>query len=118
MNYNHFLSPVFLIVIVAGAVFIGQDMQADRDALVKALWPQGRILDAMKAVEQQRRDGLLSQESYEKRMAMLKARLAGTYVSESLSVSNPPPGFESKRGRITAIAKNGSHWLAGRRRGT
>jgi hypothetical protein len=114
MKYNDIRSVVFLIVVAAGSVFMGQENNADKAALTSELWPKSRILTAIKAVERQHRDGLLSEESYRKRMEMLDARLAGEYISQSLSVTNPPlnfiqnPGFE-KVNRNSA--KNRSRWL-------
>ena len=92
MKGNGTLGVVLLVVVAVGTVFMGQDNKADKDALTKELWPESRILGAIKVVEQQRRDGLLGEKSYQKRMDMLKARLSGVYVSESLSA---PGGFPS-----------------------
>ncbi len=107
-------TAVLLIVAAVSTVFIGQDNRADKEALTKELWPQSRILNAIKAVEQQRRDGLLSDTSYHKRMDMLKARLSGEYVSESLSVTDPPLNFIQNAGfeKVNKNSgKNRSRWL-------
>jgi len=97
MKENGTLGVVLLVVVAASTVFMGQDNKADKEALTKELWPESRILDAIKAVEQQHRDGLLGDKSYQRRMDMLKARLSGRYVSESLSVTDPPAQFHPKR---------------------
>ena len=114
MNDKSMPGIVLLVVLATGTVFVGQDSQADKEALTRKLWPQSRILDAVKAVEQQRRAGLLSEKSYQKRMDMLNARLAGTYVSESVSVTNPPLNFIQNAGfeKVNRNSeRNRSRWL-------
>ncbi|UCG56479.1 MAG: hypothetical protein JSU70_16650 [Phycisphaerales bacterium] len=114
MKHNNTLGAVFLVVVAAGTVFTGQDNGADKDALTKELWPKGRILNAIKAVERQRRDGLLSDRSYRKRMDMLKVRLSGEYVSKSLSLTDPPLNFIQNAGfeKVNRNSeKNRSRWL-------
>jgi hypothetical protein len=114
MKYNGILSVVLLVVVAVGSVFMGQENKADKTAPARELWPKSRILNAIKAVEQQHRDGLLSEESYQKRMEMLKARLAGRYVSQSLSVTNPPLNFIQNAGfeKVNRnSAKDRSRWL-------
>ena len=108
------LGVVLLVVVAAGTVFMDQDNKADKETLTKELWPESRILDAIKAVEQQHRDGLLSDRSYRKRMDMLKTRLSGRYVSESLSVTDPPLNFIQNAGfeKVNRNSeKNRSRWL-------
>jgi hypothetical protein len=105
---------VLMIVVAISTVFMGQDNRADKKTLTKDLWPESRILNAIKAVELQRRDGLLSDISYRKRIDMLKARLSGMYVSESLSVTDPPLNFIQNAGfeKVNRnSAKNRSRWL-------
>jgi len=86
----------------------------DRAALTKKLWPKERIIAAIDAVERQKRQGLLSDQAYARRRKMLEERLAGTYVSTSLSVTNPPlnliqnGGFEQVNRNS---ARNRSRWL-------
>jgi hypothetical protein len=107
-------TAVLLIVVAISTVFIGQDNSAAKKTLTKELWPESRISNAIKAVEQQRRDGLLSDRSYRKRIEMLKARLSGVYVSESLSVTNPPLNFIQNAGfeKVNRnSANNHSRWL-------
>ena len=98
----------------AGAFFVAADDKADKQALTKTLWPKERIAEALKAVEKQRTDGLLSDKAYEKRKKMLEARAAGTYVSQSLSVTNPPLNFIQNAGfeKVNRnSARNRSRWL-------
>jgi hypothetical protein len=114
MNGKCTFGVVLLVVVATATAFMGQDSQADKEELTRKLWPQDRIAEAIKAVEQQRQDGLLSEVSYQKRMAMLKARQAGTYVSESLAVSDPPLNFIQNAGfeKVNRnSAKNRSRWL-------
>jgi hypothetical protein len=114
MKDNGTLGVVLLVVVAASTVFMGQDNKADKEALTKELWPESRILDAIKAVEQQHRDGLLGDKSCQKRMDMLKARLSGRYVSESLSVTDPPLNFIQNAGfeKVNRNSeKNRSRWL-------
>ena len=88
--------------------------KAERDALTKQLWPADRIEAAIRAVEKQRTDGLLSDAAYARRKKMLEERLAGTYESKSLSVTNPPLNF-IQNGGFEQINKNSakdrSRWL-------
>ncbi len=103
-----------LIFLGAGPAFPGAPKEADKTALTTKLWPQSRILEATKAVEEQRRNRLLSDESYQKKMAMLKARAAGAYVSQSLAVTDPPLNFVQNAGfeKVNRNSeKNRSRWL-------
>jgi hypothetical protein len=105
---------VILVLLASGAVFTGAQKGADKAALTNKLWPQSRIEEAIKAVEKQRADDLLSDVSYQKRMAMLKARLSGAYVSESLSVMDPALNFIQNGGfeKVNRNSdKNRSRWL-------
>ena len=107
-----------LAIFGVSAVFIGAAGKTpeadDKAALAKKLWPRARIVNALKAVEKQRKDGLLSEKAYRKRKAMLESRLAGTYVSQSLSVTNPPLNFIQNGGfeKVNRnSARNRSRWL-------
>jgi len=107
-------SLVLLGLLTLGAAFAGAQKEGDKAALATKLWPPARVQEAVKAVEEQRRSGLLSDKSYEKKMAMLKARLSGTYVSESLSVMDPPLNFIQNGGfeKVNRNSdKNRSRWL-------
>ena len=90
------------------------DEQADKEALTKKLWPKERIEAALRAVEQQREQGLLSDAAYQKRKEVLRQRLAGTYQSQSLSVTDPPLNF-IQNGGFEKVNKNSakdrSRWL-------
>jgi len=101
-------------IALAGAVGVRADEKTDRQALSKKLWPQERSAAALKAIEQQRNDGLLSEQAYQKRKQMLQQRLAGTYDSRSLSVTDPPLSF-IQNGGFEQINKNSakdrSRWL-------
>ena len=114
MGWKHFFSLVLLGILVAGVVFLGAQDRSAKQALTNKLWPQARVRSAIEAVEKQRRDGLLSEKSYQKRMAMLKARQAGTYISQTLSVADPPLNF-IQNGGFEQVNKNSqkdrSRWL-------
>ena len=114
MKGNGTLAMALLALLAASVVFLGEENRADKTTLTKELWPESRILDAIKAVEKQHREGLLSDKSYQKRLDMLKARLAGRYASESLSVTEPPLNF-IQNGGFEKVNKNSgkdrSRWL-------
>jgi hypothetical protein len=100
--------------LTAAALLFGREEKPDKEALTERLWPRSRILAAVKAVDQQHRDGLLSKRSYEKRKVMLESRLAGTYVPRSLSVTDPPLNFIQNAGfeKVNKNSqKNRSRWL-------
>ena len=109
-----------VVLMGAAAALIGAASKPPRapketkQALTKKLWPAGRIQAALKAVEKQRAAGLLSEEAYRKRRKMLEGRLAGTYVSQSLSVTDPPLNFIQNGGfeKVNRnSAGNRSRWL-------
>ena len=103
-----------LVLCGAGALFVGAADRAEKQALTRTLWPAERIAAARRAIEKQRADGLLSAAAYEKRKGMLDARAAGTYVSGSLSVTDPPLNFIQNAGfeKVNRnSAKNRSRWL-------
>jgi hypothetical protein len=90
------------------------DEQAERAALTRQLWPQTRIREALRAVEKQYRDGLLSERGYRARKQLLESRLAGTHRPQSLAVVDPPLDFIQNGGfeKINKnSAKNRSRWL-------
>jgi hypothetical protein len=115
MNYRRIPVRAFLaLAVLAGATAAPADEAAEKASLAKRLWPKARIVAALEAVEQQRAWGLLSREAHAKRLAMLEQRLAGTYVSQSLSVTNPPLNFIQNAGfeKINRnSAPNRSRWL-------
>jgi len=93
---------------------VAGDEAQDRQALGQKLWPKDRIESAIKVVEKQRADGLLSDEAYARRKQMLEARLAGRFEPQMLSVVDPPLNF-IQNGGFEQInknsAKNRSRWL-------
>jgi hypothetical protein len=102
-------------VLLAVAVVLGvAPAPTDKASLTRKLWPPGRVQEAIKAVEEQHADGLLSDATYQKKIAMLQARLSGTYVSQSLSVVDPPLNFV-QNGGFEKVNKNSdrnrSRWL-------
>ena len=102
------------LVAVALGVGARAGEKEDKDALTKELWPKERVEAALKAVEKQKADGLLGDAAYEKRKKMLEARLAGTYESKSLSVTDPPLNFIQNGGFEQVnrnSAKDRSRWL-------
>jgi hypothetical protein len=110
------LWATWLPILALGAVFVGAESQPSetKEALTKKLWPKERLQAAVQAVEQQKKDGLLSEAAYKKRKEMLDARLAGTYASQSLSVTDPPLNFVQNGGfeKVNKnSARNRSRWL-------
>jgi len=107
-------SVAILMLLAIGTTFTGASRETDQAALTKKLWPPSRVQEAIQAVEEQHRNGLLSDASYEKKMAMLKSRLAGAYISESLSVTDPPLNFIQNGGfeKVNRNSdRNRSRWL-------
>ncbi len=105
---------VLLVLIAVGTALTGDRNQAEKIALTQKLWPQSRVQEATKAVEEQRKSGLLSEASYQRKKAMLQGRLAGTYTPESLSVVDPPLNFVQNGGfeKVNRNSdKNRSRWL-------
>jgi hypothetical protein len=85
-----------------------------REALTAKLWPKARIEAALKAVDEQKAAGLLSDASYARRKAMLEQRLAGKFESAILSATNPPLNFIQNAGFEDIdrnSARNRSRWL-------
>jgi len=106
------LAVLSLIALLRAGAAGGED--ADKKALTKELWPAERVEAALKAVEKQREDGLLSDAAYQKRKKMLEERKAGTYESQSLAVTDPPLNF-IQNGGFEQVNKNSapnrSRWL-------
>ncbi|MFB3893734.1 MAG: hypothetical protein ACE15C_17105 [Phycisphaerae bacterium] len=96
------------------AVAVGADDKVTVEDLTKKLWPKERIESAIKDVEKQKADGLLSQASYERRKKMLDERMAGTYKPQALSAEDPPLNF-IQNGGFELVNKNSapnrSRWL-------
>jgi hypothetical protein len=103
-----------LLMLAFAARFALADEKAEKAELTKKLWPKERIEAALKAVEKQRADGLLSPSAYEQRKRILQARLKDHYDSISLSVTNPPLNFIQNAGFEKLdknSAKDRSRWL-------
>jgi hypothetical protein len=105
-----------IIVAAASASLLGAAQAAEETvkALTRKLWAPERVEDAIRAVDQQRKDGLLSDAGYAKRKAMLESRLAGAFNPAALSVKNPPLNFIQNSGfeQINRnSAPNRSRWL-------
>jgi len=114
---NRFIVPfgaasLGLLTLVAPAA--EPDQREEKAALTKQLWPRERVQAALKAIQQQREQGLLSEAAYGKRKAVLEQRLAGSYESQTLSVTNPPLNF-IQNGGFEKVNKNSakdrSRWL-------
>jgi len=108
--------PVALAVIPCACIClaIAAPTGDTKQSLTAKLWPKQRIEAALKAVEQQKAEELLTDAAYEKRKAMLRQRQAGTYVSQSLSVTDPPLNFIQNGGfeKVNRnSARNRSRWL-------
>jgi len=103
-----------VLLAIACTMLVRADEKADKAVLAKSLWPKERIEAALAAVEKQRADGLLSEPSFKKRQAMLRARLAGTFEPQALAVADPPLNF-IQNGGFEQINKNSgkkrSRWL-------
>jgi hypothetical protein len=114
MKGSHTAGMVLLVLLAFGTAYTGAQKEADKATLMKKLWPRNRIEDAIKAVDKQRADGLLSETAYQRKIAMLNARLSGSYVSQSLSVTDPPLNFIQNGGfeKVNRNSdKNRSRWL-------
>lgn len=106
---------VVLMVIWTLAGLRGENLDAEaKRALTVKLWPRARIEAALNALEQQRAWGILSEEAYKRRKAMLEGRLRGTFVPRALSTTNPPLNFIQNGGfeKVNRnSAANRSRWL-------
>jgi len=106
---------VFVLLLLACGLHVAAAPKPDtKQSLTGKLWPRQRIAAALTAVEKQKARGLLSETAYRKRKAMLEKRLAGTYVSQSLSVVDPPLNFIQNGGfeKVNRnSARNRSRWL-------
>ena len=105
-----------VVVAVMAATTIGTTRAAEEtvEALTQRLWPRERVEAAIKAVDQQKKDGLLSEAAYARRKKALEDRLAGNFKPEAMSVVNPPLNF-IQNGGFEQInrnsAANRSRWL-------
>lgn len=110
---KHVLKLVMLAALPCAAAWSGEGKD-ERQKLAATLWPRERIEQAIAAVEQQHKDGLLSDEAFARRMKMLRQRLEGTYEPQSLATADPPLNF-IQNGSFEQInrnsARNRSRWL-------
>jgi hypothetical protein len=114
MRRKNLSGMAILILLGVASAFPDAPRETDKTALTAKLWPPSRVQEAIRAVEEQRRNALLSDESYRKKMAMLQARAAGTYVPQSLAVTDPPLNFVQNAGfeKVNRNSeKNRSRWL-------
>jgi hypothetical protein len=79
------------------------------------LWPKERIQAALQAVEKAYRAGVVSEQRYRQKRAMLEQRLAGTFKATALSNTDPAEINFIQNGGFEHInpnsAKNRSRWL-------
>ncbi|MBN1506608.1 MAG: hypothetical protein JW955_07170 [Sedimentisphaerales bacterium] len=114
MRSNRTASMALLVVLASGAAFTANPKGDDMSSLTERLWPQSRICAAIEAVEKQRAYGLLSEVACQRKIVMLRARLAGSYVSQSLSAADPPLNFIQNGGfeKVNRNSdRNRSRWL-------
>ncbi len=107
----------WLLVRVLGVTLASIGAQAQEptvESLTRQLWPPERIEQALKALDRQKDDGLLSASAYARKKQMLEERRAGAYKPQSLSVAVPPLNFIQNGGFEQTnpnSAKNRSRWL-------
>jgi hypothetical protein len=103
--------------VVAAAIAVAAALAwaaQSREELSARLWPRERVQSALKAVDEQKAAGLLSDASYARKRAMLEDRLAGKFRPTMLSVENPPLNFIQNEGFEDIdrnSAPNRSRWL-------
>jgi hypothetical protein len=101
-------------VLVLGAVAVVVWAAESREELTAKLWPKERIEAALKAVDEQKAAGLLSDAGLARKKKMLEERLAGRFQPTVLSVTNPPLNFIQNAGFEDInrnSAPNRSRWL-------
>jgi hypothetical protein len=103
-----------MVIMAAAAVGVSWAADETVGALTQKLWPRDRIEEAIKAIDQQKKDGLLSEAAYAGRKKALEERLTGQFKPQALSVQNPPVNF-IQNGGFEQINKNSaanrSRWL-------
>ena len=87
---------VIVMLVAVGAMLAWA--AESKEELTKKLWPKERVEKALKDVEKQKEDGLISDTMYERRKKMLQARLKGTFKPTTLSETNPPLNFIQNAG--------------------
>ena len=80
----------FVLVLLVSAAAAMLWAAETKQQITKRLWPRERVLKALKDVDKQKADGLITEKMYQRKKRMLTRRLAGTYRSEALSDTNPP----------------------------
>jgi len=100
------------VCLAIGAVAFGA--KVTKQQLTKKLWPRSRILAALKRVDELKALGMMSEDHYRRKRAMLEARLQGTFRPTMLAVTNPPMNFIQNAG-FEEINRNSrsdrSRWL-------
>jgi hypothetical protein len=79
-----------LAIVVAAAVGAVVWAAESKEEIAKRLWPKERCVSALKDIEKQKADGLISEKTYERRKAMVQQRMAGTFAPTMLAATNPP----------------------------
>ncbi|MFB3892576.1 MAG: hypothetical protein ACE15C_11200 [Phycisphaerae bacterium] len=80
---------VALALVIAAAVGAAVWAAESREEIIRRLWPQERCDEAMKDIEKQKADGLITQKMYERKKAIVLQRKAGTFQPTMLSATNP-----------------------------
>jgi len=100
------------IVLIA---LLASTLLAASETPTPVLWDRARIEKALKTIERQKAQGLMSESHYARKRAMLEARLAGTFKPTALSTKEPGElnlvqnaGFEEINKNS---ARNRSRWL-------
>ncbi len=114
MKRKLFGKATVVLVMAATGCEVAQAAEETVETLTQKLWPPDRIQEAVKAIDQQKKDGLLSETAYVSRKQALDQRLAGKFKPQALSVQNPPLNF-IQNGGFEQINKNSaanrSRWL-------
>jgi hypothetical protein len=112
---NTFVLTVIVFLFSALApVFSAEEQPLTREALTARLWPAERLRAALRSVEDQKAQGLLTEAAYARKKKMLENRLAGAYTPVALSIDTPPVNFIQNAGFEQTnpnSAKNRSRWL-------
>jgi hypothetical protein len=114
MNRRWLKAGIVMAAVTALSLGVACAAEKTVETLTQKLWPRQRIQEAIRAVEQQRKDGLLSEAGYRLRKKAMEDRLAGHFEPEALSVENPPLNF-IQNGGFEQINRNSapdrSRWL-------
>ena len=78
-------------------------------------WPPARITEALRALDQMKADGLITERQFQRKRVMLEDRRAGRFKSTALSQTDPAELNFIQNGGFEEInknsAKNRSRWL-------